>query len=173
MGNDLLASGSKSTGATNALRTLGPGPAILTLLLDAGKAAAAVLLARALLPGQGYAAVVAALAVIIGHSWSIFLRFRGGKSVAASAGSALLLIPGLLPYGVAVFVLTVMLTRYVSLGSILGTLTVVIAALALPTPPEVKAFVVVCGTIIIYRHRANIERLLAGTENRFGSRAKR
>lgn len=183
MGNDLLASGSKSTGATNALRTLGPGPAVLTLVLDAGKAMVAIAIARRLMtafaqpwnsmPWVSIAAVVAAASVIIGHSWSVFLRFRGGKSVAASAGSALMLIPTLLPYGVAVFILTVAITRYVSLGSILGTLTVVIAALVTPEPLEIKAFIVIVASIIIYRHRANIGRLLSGTENRFGSRAKR
>lgn len=178
MGRDLMNSGSKSTGATNALRTLGPGPAILTLVLDAGKAVAGVLIAKWLLSAAGpqwqnYAAVAAALAVIIGHSWSVFLGFRGGKSVAASAGAAGMLIPNLLPWGLVFFIVTIVATRFVSLGSLLAALAIAVGAFVLPMPTEHRVFAVVAVAIIVYRHRPNIERLLAGTESRIGQKAKR
>jgi len=177
-GVDLMAHGSRSTGATNALRTLGPTAGLITLICDAGKAVVAILIARGLLAGcaqpwPSYGAAAAALAVIIGHSWSVFLRFRGGKSVAAGAGSLLMLKPGLLLWGMAVFVGTVAVTRYVSLGSLLAALTVLIAALVAPLPLELRIFVVATAVIIIARHRANIQRLLAGTENRLSVRARR
>lgn len=176
-GVDLMARGSRSTGATNALRTLGPTAGLLTLLCDAGKAVLAILAARQLFAGwaapwPGYGAAAAALAVVVGHSWSVFLRFRGGKSVAAAAGSLLMLSPRLLPWGLLVFAGTVAATRYVSLGSLLAALTIVVVALTSPLPPEVRIFVVVTAAIIVTRHRGNIQRLLAGTENRLTLRGR-
>jgi glycerol-3-phosphate acyltransferase PlsY len=177
MGRDLMSAGSKSSGATNALRTLGLVPALVTLVLDVGKTVVAVIVARRLLAGadpvwQSRAAVAAAVAVIIGHSWSLFLRFRGGKSVAASFGGALILMPGLIPYGLGAFVLTIAVTRYVSLGSLLGTLTIVGGSFIIPQPMENRIFTAIAGTIIFWRHRANISRLISGTENKIGQKAR-
>jgi len=173
-GVDIQRIGSGNTGATNVLRALGPRAAIPVLLLDVGKGFFGAMLAQRLavsLGGDpGVAAVLGGLAAFSGHNWSFMLGFTGGKGVAAAAGAALYLLPQVVLVGVGVFVATAALTRYVSLGSILAAATVAGITLAGAYPLERQMFALVGAGVIIYKHRANIKRLLAGTESRLGER---
>ena len=167
-GGDIRRQGSGSIGATNVLRTLGRGPAILTLLLDVLKGYAAVTLAAALAPGEP--AAVAAVAAVAGNCWSPFLRFRGGKGVATGLGTLLRLTPLATLAALPVFVAVVATTRWVSLGSMLGAACVPLGALLLGSPPATVAAAVGIAALVIVRHRDNIGRLLAGNEHRLGER---
>jgi glycerol-3-phosphate acyltransferase PlsY len=173
-GVDLRTHGSGSTGATNTMRVLGARGFAATLLLDVAKAAAAILLARALGAGD-VGECLAAIAAIVGHNWSVFIGFSGGRGVACAVGAMLLLYwPGAL-IGVVAAAALIYATRYVSLGSIAGTVLGLIATLfavgqgALPQP--VALFALATALIVIVQHRGNIGRLLAGTERKIGQRA--
>lgn len=169
---DIRATGSGNIGATNVARSGAKGLAIATLLLDLGKAYAAVKIAQHIAPVNYDLAVAAAVAAIIGHVFPIWLRFRGGKGVASALGVFLALTPASALATLAVFVVILGLTRYVSLASI-------IAAAAFPffafhfvphrTPGTIAGFLFI-SLLIIVKHHQNIRRLLSGTENRFGSR---
>ncbi len=169
---DIRAFGSGNIGATNVARTGAKGLGMATLLLDLLKAFAAVEIAKRLAPGDSNLAVAAAIAAIVGHCFPVWLGFRGGKGVASSLGVYLALN---WPTGLgifAVFLLIVLLTRYVSLGSVLGAASVPLFGLHFiaSRSPMVVAGLTVIPLIIILKHHANIRRLLAGTESRFGSR---
>ena len=187
-GIDIRVHGSRNIGATNVWRTLGPKFGLSTFLLDAAKGFFAVALAQQIAWRQvpqpapedylAYAGVFAALACIIGHSFPIWLRFKGGKGVATSLGVLIGLLPGFATSVVlAVWVIVFAASRYVSLAS-------VIAALALPgTVGSLLylhrlegnvyfAFSCAAALLVIRRHRENIRRLLAGTENRFGKKSE-
>lgn len=171
-GVDLRERGSGNIGATNVLRTLGKGPGALALLLDALKGLLPTLAAAHLfhlLPGFVVAAGVAA---ILGHIYTPFLRFRGGKGVATSLGVLIGLSPIVAAGTVAVFAVTVWLTRYVSLGSLLGAVSQAILFWTLPPgfPLAYRVFSVIAAVFIVIRHRQNIERLRNGTENRIGDK---
>jgi glycerol-3-phosphate acyltransferase PlsY len=172
-GVDLRRQGSGSTGATNVLRTLGPAYAVPVLLLDVGKGALAAYLGLRYLELGALGALIAGAAAVAGHNWSAFLRFRGGKGVASSAGVVLVAFPWLLAVALGVFILTVVATRYVSLGSILGAW----AAFLLSLTPEytlvARIPVLVLVVLITYQHRANIKRLLSGTENKIGQKVRK
>jgi len=177
-GVDIRAYGSGRTGATNAMRSLGIRGFALTFAADSAKAIASVLLARAIagtVVDGTLASAVAAVAAIVGHNWPLYIGFRGGRGVACSFGSILMLYwPGAL-LGLVVFGVLLKLTRYVSLGSIVGTLTGLVAALVAVAvgaqPPVLAAFAVAAAAIVIGSHKDNIERLLAGTERKIGQRA--
>ena len=173
-GVDLRTHGSGSTGATNTMRVLGAKGFAATLVLDVAKAAAAILLARALGTGD-VGACLAAIAAIVGHNWSVFIGFAGGRGVACSLGTMLLLywpgaLIGLVAGGVLIYA-----TRYISLGSIVGTLVGLVATLVAVTqgagPEPVAWFALATAAIVIVQHRGNIARLLAGTERKIGQRA--
>lgn len=166
-GVDVRRHGSGATGATNVARTLGLGPALLTVVLDALKGSLAAYLGLQLGGAWGYAA--AGIAAVAGHSWPVWLGFRGGKSVATGAGVLLVLHPAAVGLAVLVAAAFIVPTRYVSLGSIAGTLALAswIAATA-PLPHKLTA--VLAGAIVLWRHRSNVQRLLTGTERRFGDR---
>jgi glycerol-3-phosphate acyltransferase PlsY len=173
-GVDLREHGSGSTGATNTMRVLGARGFAATLRLDVAKAASAILLARALGAGE-IGECLAAIAAIVGHNWSAFIGFSGGRGVACSIGAMLLLYwPGAL-IGIFAAAALIYATRYVSLGSIAGTILGLIATLvavgqgALPQP--VALFALATAAIVIVQHRGNIGRLLAGTERKIGQRA--
>lgn len=176
-GLDITKVGSGNTGATNVLRALGPRSAVPVLLLDVGKGYLGCWLGYALSVSLGgnasLGAVLGGLAAFSGHNWSFLLGFRGGKGVAAAAGAAIYLLPGPVVLGIGVFVTVIALTRYVSLGSILGALSVAIYAVLGPFALERRVFAVVLALLIIYKHRPNIQRLLAGTESKFGDRIAR
>lgn len=180
-GVDIRRYGSGATGGTNVLRVLGWGPALLTALLDAAKGTVATLLGLFMerwtwnafgLPGTGWLAALCGLAAVAGHSWPVYLGFKGGKSVATGAGSMLALFPLYILIGLPVFLATVALTRFVSLGSILATLTITLLVLFRQPLLSYKVWVLGVALIIIYRHNANVRRLLAGTEHRFGQRVQ-
>ena len=168
---DVRDSGSGSTGTTNVLRTAGRTAAVVVLIADAGKGVAMVLLARALTENEAVHAAVAG-AVIVGHIWPVFAGFRGGRGIATGMASAAGLDPWMALVGFMVFLPTVYLTRYVSLGSVLGVLAVVITFGVLTAldihPLPYLWYALVCGSLIIWMHRANIRRVFVGTERRIG-----
>jgi glycerol-3-phosphate acyltransferase PlsY len=169
---DIRTTGSGNIGATNVARSGAKGLAIATLLLDLGKAFAAVKIAQYLAPGNYDVAVAAAVAAIIGHVFPIWLRFKGGKGVASALGVFLALTwPSALCI-LAVFMVIFALTRYVSLASIIAAASFPIFGfyfVALRTPITIAGFLFI-PFLIIVKHHQNIRRLLTGTESRFGSR---
>lgn len=166
---DIRQSGSGNIGATNVLRTLGALPALLVLVLDAAKGWVCVALAIKF----GFSDLLvagAALAVVAGHNWSLFLKLKGGRGVATALG----ILVGLAPYVaiglVVVFALVVTISRYVSLGSIIASALLPVGLFLNGLPTAYIVAGVVLGFWSIIRHLPNIQRLLAGTENRFGTR---
>jgi acyl phosphate:glycerol-3-phosphate acyltransferase len=173
-GGDVRASGSGNIGATNVLRTTGKAAGIATLLLDIGKGYLAVWLAGRLTDHDPLWMSVAALTVMAGHAYPVFLKFKGGKAVASFVGAFLCLTPGALAVEVIVFVAVVAWTRHISMGSIVGAATFPLAVwLILKSPEPVVAAAIVGGAFIIYKHSANIARLRAGTESVFRLRSKK
>ena len=169
-GTDIRRQGSGTIGATNVLRTLGWLPAILTLLGDIAKGFCAVSLATALLHGDDRGVAAAAVLAVVGNCWPVFLRFRGGKGVATGLGALLALIPWAMIPALLVFLVVVVTSRYVSLGSLLGAVGAPFAAMAIGYPtPSVLASLAIAG-IVVARHRHNVLRLASGTEPRLGGR---
>ena len=167
-GADVRSSGSGNIGATNVLRTAGRAIGVATLLLDVAKGYLAVWLAARLTGEDPVWMSAAALAVMAGHAFPVFLRFRGGKAVASFVGAFLCLTPLALAVETVVFVGVVAWTRHISMGSIAGAATFPLAVWLMSQPPlSVVAAAVLACAFIIYRHRGNIERLRAGTENVF------
>jgi glycerol-3-phosphate acyltransferase PlsY len=171
-GIDLREVGSGNVGATNVLRTSGVKTAVLAMGLDAIKGAIAVVVAQRLTGGIG-AAVAAGLASVVGHIYPVWLRFRGGKGVATAAGVFAVLAPLALGIAGAAFVVAVWITRYISVGSVVGALTLMIVAVMTDAPGGVEVGSAVAALVILQRHRANIKRVLAGTERRVGQRLYR
>jgi acyl phosphate:glycerol-3-phosphate acyltransferase len=169
-GIDLRCAGSGNVGASNVLRTTGVRAALLAMVLDGAKGTIAVLMAQLLSAGI-VASVVAACASVVGHVCPIWLRFRGGKGVATAAGAFAMLAPEALGIAAFVFLLAVVVTRFVSVGSIAGALTLTLVAAITDVPGVVALGATVSTFIIIYRHRENLVRLVAGTERRIGQRA--
>jgi len=178
-GLDLRQEGSGSTGATNVLRVLGKGPALAVFLLDVLKGTAAVLLAKAVLQPLGFSTisdwgvVAAGLAALAGHIWPLWLGWKGGKAVATGLGMLLGLTwpVGLACFGI--FLATLSLSRIVSLSS-------VVAALSLPLlmlisfgmsglRPAYLSLALLTTALVLWRHRSNLQRLIAGTEPRLGA----
>ena len=172
-GADVRAAGSGNIGATNVLRTTGRAAGVATLLLDIGKGYLAVWLAGRLTDESVWWMSAAALAVMAGHAFPVFLGFRGGKAVASFVGAFLRLTPVPLAAVLAVFLITVAVSRHISLGSIVaaGTFPLAVWLILHPAWPVVAA-ALIAGAFIVYRHQENIARLHAGNESifRFGSR---
>ena len=162
---DLREHGSHNIGATNAWRTLGKGAGIAVFIADSLKGQAGVMLGLSLV-GTPLAAVVGGLLAIIGHSFSLFLRFHGGKGVATSLG-VLSMLMGDVTFMLFVLWFTIVyVTRYVSLGSVVaGGLAPILAAL-FGYPMEYLLFTAIAAVLVIVRHRENIQRLMNGTENK-------
>jgi glycerol-3-phosphate acyltransferase PlsY len=174
-GIDLREFGSHRTGATNALRTLGLPAATLVFLLDVGKGIAAVIVARLLFaddPLVEWTAAVAGFAAIVGHNWSILIRFTGGRGVATSAGALGAMSPWTILVIAPIVIGLIWRTRYVSLGSITGGLLapVITGALWLGGLASIPAIVyaLASGLLVTAAHADNIARLRAGTERRIG-----
>jgi acyl phosphate:glycerol-3-phosphate acyltransferase len=172
-GADVRAAGSGNIGATNVLRTTGRAAGFITLLLDIAKGAAAVWLMDAISSGNIHWMSAAALAVMAGHAFPIFLNFKGGKAVASFVGAYMYLafIP-LLAVAI-VFIAALVYSRQVSLASILGAAMFPLALWLFMQPPlSLMCAAIASSAFIIYRHRANIERIRAGSEHvlTFGSR---
>jgi glycerol-3-phosphate acyltransferase PlsY len=172
-GRDVRTVGSGNIGATNVLRATGRGTAIAVLLLDIAKGWLAVWLAGALTGRNPLWMAAAALAVMAGHAFPVFLKFHGGKAVASCVGAFLCLAPSALGIALVVFVLVVAKSRYISLGSISAAATLPLAVWLVSHPPWATTLAAaLAGAFIIWRHHENIARLRAGTENvfRFGGR---
>jgi len=169
-GVDLRHAGSGNVGATNVLRTAGVSSGVMAMSLDAMKGALAVMVAERLTAGPA-TPVAAGLASIIGHVYPVWLGFRGGKGVATAAGVFAILAPMALAIAGSVFLLAVWVTRYISVGSLAGAVTLAVAASAETLPAAVVAGAIIAALIIVHRHRGNLARLHAGTERRVGQRA--
>ena len=180
-GIDIRKHGSGSIGATNVFRVLGAKLAIVVLILDIAKGFFACYLASHLDLGDtvlisGQLAVIAGLAAILGHLFPIFAQFRGGKGVATLAGMFLFLTPLEIGFSLVVFILTLIITRYVSLGSMMGTIflssSILIERyyLGYPHGDEISGLAVLLVILVLFTHRANIRRLVFGTENKFNAK---
>jgi glycerol-3-phosphate acyltransferase PlsY len=167
-GIDLRRVGSGNVGASNVLRTVGTSAAILAVALDVVKGTVAVLMAQRLTSGAS-APVAAGLASVIGHMYPIWLRFRGGKGVATSAGVFAVLTPAAFGAAAAVFILAVTITRFISVGSIAAALTLAGWTLLTDVPTSVGMGAAAAAVVVIHAHRTNMARLVAGTERRIGT----
>jgi len=190
-GKDPRTLGSGKTGATNILRSLGPGPAAIVVVVDVFKGVAAVLLARYVFFGAiahpGYSAqtwanlrdsaeAIAAFAALLGHNYSVFIRFTGGRGVLTGFGTMATMTPIATVFALIAGVTPVWLTRYVSLGSVMGALMAAVTEVYL-TLTHVDSvphcvFIVIAATLVIVSHKDNIERLRAGNERKLGEKAK-
>ncbi len=162
---DLREHGSHNIGATNAWRTLGKGPGFLIFLLDFLKGAISVYLSSVLV-GTPLALVLGAIFAIVGHSCSLFLKFKGGKGVATGLGVCVVMMPWVSLIVFLVWLGIVAATKYVSLGSCVAAALVPILAFVFGLPVEFIAFGVLAAAFIIIRHKPNIIRLMNGTENK-------
>jgi len=173
-GGDVRRAGSGNIGATNVLRTTGRTAGVVTLLLDIGKGYLAVWAAGRMTADSPLWMAAAAVLVMVGHAYPVFLAFRGGKAVASFVGAFLCLTPLALGAVLVVFVGVVAWTRHISLGSIVAAAVFPLAVWLIAVPAlatEVAA--VVAGALIIYKHSENIHRLRAGTENVFAFGARK
>ena len=169
-GFDIRGKGSGNIGATNVLRTLGPVPAVLTLLGDVAKGYVAVRAAEVIGPEPVWGAAGALLA-IVGNCWPVFLRFKGGKGVATALGAFLALTPRAIPLAAAVWIVLTAAFRYVSLASILGCVGLAIGVWLFGYTQTYAAAAACAAALIVWRHHENVKRLLSGTERRLGERA--
>lgn len=171
-GIDIRQYGSGNAGATNTLRVLGKGPAILVLLLDVMKGIAAVWLG-AWVGGYGtWAPALCGIAAIIGHNWPLYFRFRGGKGIATTIGvmATISFLPALIAGIIAI--LSIVITRYVSLGSLIFVaLTPVFLLFTGFTQPELWTSIII-AVFAFWRHRTNIVKIVEGRENKIGSKVK-
>lgn len=185
-GIDIRKHGSGNTGATNTLRTLGWGPAGITFFGDCMKTVLAIVLANILLHRTGFDMTIlelyAGLGAVLGHNFPFYFKFKGGKGIACTAGLTFALFPGAVPVCFTVFVLCIALSKYVSLGSIMMSILLVIqifvfnfyGILGVPETAVVEfdILVLVLGVLAIFQHRENIVRLFKGTENKLGQKAE-
>lgn len=167
-GRDIRQYGSGNIGTTNAFRVLGRRAGAMVLAGDVLKGIAAVLLGNYV--GGSTVGLLAGLAAMAGHNWSVFLRFNGGRGVATAAGVVLALAPLVMVWALVIWGLTVLLSRYVSLGSILAAGSVPLLMWVFDKPWSYILFGVVAAFFIIYRHRPNLRRLLEGTEYKWGEK---
>jgi len=168
-GIDLQKVGSGNIGATNVLRTTGKLPALATLSGDYAKGAAVLLLARYFDVGILYQGVIGIMAVL-GHNFSIFLKFKGGKGVATSLGVLSIYAPLAALVTVTLWLITVALTRYSSLGAVISFCSLPLSIFLLDAKEKLPIAIII-SIILLVRHRENIRRLLAGTESRIGGKA--
>lgn len=168
-GVNIFEVGSKNPGATNVLRVLGKGPGYLAFALDAVKGILATGWPLWCIPPESItsAQIVGLVAAIIGHSFSCFTRFKGGKGVATVAGAFLVMSPWAVLVAFICWVTTFYATRYVSLASIIAAIALPVSSTLLHQPWPVIAMISLIAVFVIYRHRGNIVRLCKGTENKF------
>jgi len=171
---DIRSVGSGNIGATNVARSGAKGLGILTLVLDALKGTAAVLLAKHLFPNTLDIAALAAVFAILGHVFPVWLGFKGGKGVATALGVYLALSWPTAIASLAVFIIVLLLTKYVSLASIVGAavLPIFFLLFVADRSPIVIASVLFISLLVILKHHMNIARLKSGTESKFGSKKK-
>ena len=167
---DLRAAGSGNAGATNALRTGGTRFGVAVLLFDVAKGVVAVLALPLLAPATPWLAYACGAVAVIGHVWPVYFGFRGGKGAATLIGAMIFLLPLAMVPALLVWVLTLITSGFVGLATILGMSTIALVTLILQTSPLAGApviFALAMWALVLYTHRENIQRLRAGTENRF------
>ena len=185
-GIDIRKHGSGNTGATNTLRTLGWGAAVITFAGDCLKTIIAILISKLLFHRTGFDMTLlelyAGIGAVLGHNFPFYFKFKGGKGIACTAGLMFALFPGTVPVCFVVFSLCIALSKYVSLGSILASIILVIqifvfnyyGILGVPETSiyEFDLLVLFLGVLAIFQHRSNLVRLFKGTENRLGQKAE-
>ncbi len=187
-GIDISKHGSGNLGGTNVLRVLGFKAGAIVMALDLAKAFAPVMLAKFIIGDSvlsiagftlnwQWGQVITALMVMVGHSWSVYIKFRGGKGAAAYFGSWFAIFPVAALFGGVILIVTVWLSKYMSLGSILGSLGILCLFMVLTvtdvSPPVYLIYSLVSAALIVYQHRSNISRLQAGTESRMDQSRKK
>jgi acyl phosphate:glycerol-3-phosphate acyltransferase len=174
MGKDIRTMGSGNIGATNVHRSAGRGAGVIVLLLDILKGFLAVWIASIVTRNSSLGLALAAVAVMIGHSFPVFLRFKGGKAVACFIGAFLYIAPVPLLAVLVIFVLIVTLSKYISLGSILSALLFPLVIWLIMHPPApILLSAIFAALLITYRHKANIQRIIAGNEHVFSFKGRR
>ena len=185
-GVDIREHGSGNTGATNTLRTLGWGAAGITFFGDCAKTVLAILIASLLFSATGFdmklLQLYAGIGAVLGHNFPFYFKFKGGKGIACTVGLAFALFPGAVPVCLTVFILCIVLSKYVSLGSIMMAILLVIqifvfnfyGILGVPETSvvEIDVLVLFLEVLAIFQHRSNIVRLFKGTENKLGQKAE-
>lgn len=185
-GVDIRKYGSGNTGATNTLRTLGWRAGAITFFGDCAKTILAILITGILFSATGFDMKIlqlyAGLGAVLGHNFPFYFKFKGGKGIACMAGLTFALFPGAVPVCLTVFVLCIALSKYVSLGSIMMAILLVIqiyvfnfyGILGVPESSvyEFDTLVFILGVLAIFQHRSNIVRLFKGTENKLGQKAE-
>lgn len=185
-GIDIRKHGSGNTGATNTLRTLGWGAAAITFAGDCIKTILAIIIAKVLFHRTGFDMTLlelyAGLGAVLGHNFPFYFKFKGGKGIACTGGLAFALFPGAVPVCFVVFVLCIALSKYVSLGSIMMAILLVVqifvfnfyGILGVPEASvyEFDTLVLILGVLAIFQHRENLVRLFKGTENKLGQKAE-
>lgn len=171
-GIDIREYGSGNVGATNVFRVIGKVPGIIVLVIDTIKGLISVtyiasgFLQFAPVTRPELYTILVGLSAILGHNWTVFLKFKGGKGVATSAGVVMGLIPKIFWLGFLVWIITFFITGFVSLGSIIAVVSIPIFTLAFGEPAEIVIFMCLLCLIIVYKHRPNIRRLARGEEKR-------
>ena len=168
-GEDVRQKGSGNIGATNVYRVAGKLAGILTLIGDTLKSFLPLLAFKTWLEPTPTQLGIASAVAILGHCYPIYLKFKGGKGVATALGIFLVLSPKVVFFALIVFILTVAITRYISLGSVLAALSAPLLILLLNHPQPIFLATLFIAALVIWRHNSNIRRLLDGTENRFKS----
>ena len=168
--DDVRSKGSGNIGATNVYRVAGKLPGILTLIGDILKGFLPLLAVNLWLTPTPLQLGIAGVVAIFAHCYPVYLRFKGGKGVATALGIFMVLDPLALLGGCIVFLLAVILTRYISLGSVLAAIVAPLLTLILQRPLPLTLCTGTVGALIVWRHRENLRRLCAGTENRFGTK---
>ncbi len=174
-GIDIRRYGSGNIGATNTLRVLGPKASAIVLIADFAKGALPVMLVALLTDNEVYK-ILAALGALVGHNWSIYMGFQGGRGVATGVGGLIVVSPILGAINVGSGLAVIIASRYVSLGAIVGGSLIIFVTALLFSIGAVSVqrflYVVVGATMILFKHRANLERLLKGQEHRLGDSAQ-
>jgi glycerol-3-phosphate acyltransferase PlsY len=169
---DVRRVGSGNVGATTVMRSAGKAAGLLAFFLDALKGAAAALAVSWLAPTSSVLPALAALGAMIGHMYPLWLRFQGGKGVATGVGAFLPLAPYATLLALCAFALVLAVTRYVSVGSMAGAVTLAGMAFILGSPPPVAWAATGAAALVVWRHRGNIVRLARGREGRVGEPAR-
>jgi glycerol-3-phosphate acyltransferase PlsY len=177
-GTDVRKQGSGNIGATNVARVVGPLAGVMTLILDAAKGAAAVLLAERVSNTSATWMMIAAMAALLGHCFPVWLKFKGGKGVATAAGVFLALSPLAFLVAILLFVVVVLFWRYVSLGSISAAAAIPLLIYFLWAPGHAPPLTVTFGSLaiallVVYKHGSNIQRLVHGLEPKFSFERKK
>ncbi len=170
---DVRSQGSGNIGMTNVWRVAGAPWGILTLLLDISKGVLVIWAARVFFPQDQIALLLAALGVLLGNVFTVFLNFKGGKGIGVSVGVFFSILPLESTLGLIGFCLAVLLTRMISMGSLVGVTLMVVAAFVKLGLGWLSGFALLSGALVWWTHRENIKRIMAGTENRIGKKGPR